>query len=201
MNGAESLVHSLLKSGVDTCFCNPGTSRDALRRRTRPRARHALHPRTVRRRGDRLGRRIRAHVGQAGGDTATLRAGPRQRARQPAQRAARTDADRQHRGRPGDLPSPERPAADRRHRGLGARRLGWVRTAARPRQWAPMPPSAVQAARTPPGQIATLILPSDTSWDEGGVVAEALPRAAEAVLATRPRSQRGRRSCAAAYPP
>ena len=38
-----------------------------------------------------------------------------------------------------------------------------------------MPPSAVQAARTHPGQIATLILPSDTSWDEGGVVAEALP--------------------------
>src|ERR1700676_2653160 len=26
MNGAESLVHSLLRSGVDTCFCNPGTS-------------------------------------------------------------------------------------------------------------------------------------------------------------------------------
>ena len=26
MNGAESLVHSLLKSGVDTCFANPGTS-------------------------------------------------------------------------------------------------------------------------------------------------------------------------------
>jgi acetolactate synthase I/II/III large subunit len=34
---------------------------------------------------------------------------------------------------------------------------------------------AVQAARTHPGQIATLILPSDTSWDEGGVIAEALP--------------------------
>ena len=28
---------------------------------------------------------------------------------------------------------------------------------------------------TAPGQIATLILPSDTSWDEGGVVAERLP--------------------------
>ena len=26
MNGAESLVHSLLASGVDTCFSNPGTS-------------------------------------------------------------------------------------------------------------------------------------------------------------------------------
>lgn len=26
MNGAESLVHTLIKSGVDTCFANPGTS-------------------------------------------------------------------------------------------------------------------------------------------------------------------------------
>src|SRR5579875_1124404 len=26
MNGAESLVHTLLKGGVDTCFANPGTS-------------------------------------------------------------------------------------------------------------------------------------------------------------------------------
>src|ERR1039458_7377190 len=26
MNGAESLVHTLLKSGVTTCFANPGTS-------------------------------------------------------------------------------------------------------------------------------------------------------------------------------
>ena len=26
MNGAQSLVHTLLKSGVDTCFANPGTS-------------------------------------------------------------------------------------------------------------------------------------------------------------------------------
>src|SRR5277367_5755512 len=26
MNGAESLVHTLLDSGVDTCFANPGTS-------------------------------------------------------------------------------------------------------------------------------------------------------------------------------
>jgi acetolactate synthase I/II/III large subunit len=34
---------------------------------------------------------------------------------------------------------------------------------------------AVQAARTHPGQIATLILPSDTSWDDGGIVADALP--------------------------
>ena len=48
---------------------------------------------------------------------------------------------------------------------------------------------AVQAARTPPGQIATLILPSDTSWNEGGVVAE---RAAGAADAARPTPHRSR---------
>lgn len=26
MNGAKSLVETLLKSGIDTCFANPGTS-------------------------------------------------------------------------------------------------------------------------------------------------------------------------------
>jgi acetolactate synthase-1/2/3 large subunit len=36
--------------------------------------------------------------------------------------------------------------------------------------------AAVQAAMITPGQIATLILPSDTSWNDGGIVAEALPR-------------------------
>jgi acetolactate synthase-1/2/3 large subunit len=36
--------------------------------------------------------------------------------------------------------------------------------------------AAVQASMIPPGQVATLILPSDCSWNEGGVVAEALPR-------------------------
>jgi acetolactate synthase-1/2/3 large subunit len=34
---------------------------------------------------------------------------------------------------------------------------------------------AVAAARTPPGQVATLILPGDTAWDAGGMVAEPLP--------------------------
>ena len=48
--------------------------------------------------------------------------------------------------------------------------------------------AAVQAARTAPGQIATLMLPADTAWNEGGVVAEALavpeaPRVAEQTLA------------------
>ncbi len=39
---------------------------------------------------------------------------------------------------------------------------------------------AIAAARTPPGQVATLILPGDTAWDAGGVVAEPLPIPARA---------------------
>jgi acetolactate synthase-1/2/3 large subunit len=34
---------------------------------------------------------------------------------------------------------------------------------------------AIAAAMTPPGQVATLILPGDTAWNPGGVIAEALP--------------------------
>ena len=51
----------------------------------------------------------------------------------------------------------------------------WVRTATASATVGADAAAAVQAARTPPGQIATLILPSDTSWNEGGVVAEPLP--------------------------
>ena len=45
---------------------------------------------------------------------------------------------------------------------------GWVRTAADVRTVGADAAAAVQAAMVAPGQIATLILPSDTSWNEGG---------------------------------
>jgi acetolactate synthase-1/2/3 large subunit len=35
--------------------------------------------------------------------------------------------------------------------------------------------AAVQAARTPPGGIATLIVPGDTAWNDGGVIGDPLP--------------------------
>ena len=57
--------------------------------------------------------------------------------------------------------------------------------------------AAVQAAKIAPGQIATLILPSDTSWNEGGVVAEALPRL-PTPLAAPNQVDEAARSCAAA---
>jgi acetolactate synthase-1/2/3 large subunit len=52
---------------------------------------------------------------------------------------------------------------------------GWVRTASRACDVGSDAAVAVQAAMTAPGTIATLILPSDTCWDSGGVVAEKLP--------------------------
>ena len=53
---------------------------------------------------------------------------------------------------------------------------GWVRTSMDVRTVGGDAAAAVQAAMIAPGQVATQILPSDTSWNDGGVVAEALPR-------------------------
>jgi acetolactate synthase-1/2/3 large subunit len=41
---------------------------------------------------------------------------------------------------------------------------------------------AIAAARTSPGQVATLILPGDTAWDAGGAVAQPLPALARAAV-------------------
>jgi acetolactate synthase-1/2/3 large subunit len=53
---------------------------------------------------------------------------------------------------------------------------GWVRTSIDARAVGADAAAAVQASMIAPGQVATLILPSDTSWNDGGLVAEALPR-------------------------
>lgn len=57
---------------------------------------------------------------------------------------------------------------------------GWVRTSSNARRVAADGAAAIAAARTPPGQVATLILPADTAWNEGcgpAAVAEAPKRA------------------------
>jgi acetolactate synthase-1/2/3 large subunit len=51
----------------------------------------------------------------------------------------------------------------------------FVRTSSRAEDVGADAAMAVQAARSSPGQVATLILPSDSSWNEGGVVGRALP--------------------------
>lgn len=52
---------------------------------------------------------------------------------------------------------------------------GWVHSATSPHSVGADAARAVQAARQHPGQIATLILPADVAWTEGGQVAPALP--------------------------
>jgi hypothetical protein len=47
MTGAQSLLQTPVNGGVETCFTNPGTSRDALRRGRGSRARNADRPRPL----------------------------------------------------------------------------------------------------------------------------------------------------------
>lgn len=58
----------------------------------------------------------------------------------------------------------------------------WVQTSMRPADLGRDAALAVRAARTFPGQIATLILPADVSWGEGGVVAEPVAPAIPAAV-------------------
>ena len=56
----------------------------------------------------------------------------------------------------------------------------WVRTSPSARAVAADGAAAIAAAWTPPGQIATLILPADTAWNEADGVATVAPMAARA---------------------
>ena len=175
MNGAESLVHTLLKSGVDTCFSNPGTSEmhfvAALDRVPGMRCVLGLFEGVVTGAAD-------GYARMSGKPAATLlHCGPGlanglanlHNARRAQTPIVNIVGDQATYHRPNDAPL----TADTEGWARGA--SAWVRTATSSATVGADAAVAVQAARTHPGQIATLILPSDTSWDEGGVAAEALP--------------------------
>ena len=175
MNGAESLVHSLLKSGVEVCFANPGTSEmhfvAALDRIPGMRCVLGLQENVVTGAADGYWR-------MTGKPAATLlHCGPGlanglsnlHNARRARSGIVNCVGDQATYHRPYDAPL----TADTEGFARGVSQ--WVRTSARATEVGADAANAVQAARTSPGQIATMILPSDTCWDEGGVVAEALP--------------------------
>jgi acetolactate synthase I/II/III large subunit len=175
MNGAESLVHTLLNSDIDTCFANPGTSEmhfvAALDRIPGMRCVLGLFEGVVTGAADGYGR-------MAGKPAATLlHCGPGlanglanlHNARRAATPIVNIVGDQATYHRPLDAPL----TADTE--GWARPVSAWVRTASQAATVGRDAAAAVQAARTAPGQIATLILPADTAWTAGGVVADPLP--------------------------
>lgn len=175
MNGAESLVHTLLGAGIDTCFANPGTSEmhfvAALDRVPGMRCVLGLFEGVVTGAAD-------GYARMAGKPAATLlHCGPglanglanlhnARRANVPMVNCVGDQAT-YHRALDAPL------TADTE--GFARAVSGWVRTATQAADVGADAAAAVQAAMTAPGQIATLILPSDTCWNAGGRVAPPLP--------------------------
>ena len=175
MNGAESLVRTLLASGLDTCFANPGTSEmhfvAALDKVEGMRCILGLAETVVTGCADGYGR-------MTGKAAATLlHCGPGyangianvHNARRAYSPMVNIVGDQATYHLPYDAPL----TSDTE--GLARAVSHWVRSSASSASVGADSAAAVQAANTAPGQIATLILPADTAWNEGGAVAAPLP--------------------------
>jgi len=166
MNGAESVVRTLVAGGVEVCFTNPGTSEmhfvAAFDRVPGMRSMLTLFEGVAAGAADGYGR-------MAGGPAATLlHTGPglaNGLANFHNARKARTplvsivgDHATQHRQY--DAPLSADVAAFARPVS------GWVRSARSPGSAASDAAAALAAATRPPGQVATLIVPADCAWGE-----------------------------------
>jgi acetolactate synthase I/II/III large subunit len=173
MNGAESLVHTLRKSGIDTVFANPGTSEmhfvAALDRIAGLRCVLCLDEAVATGAAD-------AYYRVTGKPAATLmHCGPGlanglsnlHNARRAPSGVVNIVGDQASYHRPLDAPL----TAD--VEGLAATVSAFTRRALSAADVGPSAAAAIEAARTYPGRVATLILPADTAWDEGGIVAQA----------------------------
>ena len=174
MNGAESLIRSLVASGVDTCFTNPGTSEIHLVAALD----HLPEIHCV------LGLFEGVCTGAADGyarmlerpASTLLHLGPgfanglanlhnASRAHVPIVNLIGQHATyhlRHDTPLTSDIEAIARPYSK------------WLRTAGSPSHLGTDGAGAVTAARTAPGQIATLIVPADIAWSEGGEVATPL---------------------------
>ncbi|MBZ8132407.1 acetolactate synthase large subunit [Afifella sp. IM 167] len=175
MNGAHSLVRTLLRAGVDTCFANPGTSEmhfvAALDQVEGMRCVLGLQENVVTGMAD-------GYARIAGRPASTLlHCGPGlanglanlHNARRARAQMVNIVGDQATYHRPHDAPLTMDTAS------LAHTVSGWVRVSTSAGEVGRDAAAAVQAARALPGHVATLILPSDTCWDEGGAVAEPLP--------------------------
>jgi acetolactate synthase-1/2/3 large subunit len=174
MNGAESLIRTLVAGGVDTCFSNPGTSEihivAALDRIPEMRCVLGLFEGVVTGAADGYARMAEKpactllHLGPGlGNGLANLHNASRARVPvvdlvgQHATYHLRHDAPLTS-----DIEAIARPFSK------------WLRTSGSSSDLGRDAVEAIVAARTAPGQIATLIVPADVAWSEGGMLA-ALP--------------------------
>ncbi len=183
MNGAESLVRTLLAGGIDTCFANPGTSEmhfvAALDRIPGMRCVLCLFEGVATGAADgyaRMADRPAATLLHCGPGLANGLANLHN-ARRAGVPLLNCVGDQATYHRPLDASL----TADTEGFARGV--SGWVRTASAAARVGADAAAAVQAARAGNGQIATLILPSDTCWDGGGQPAAALPPPPPAAVA------------------
>jgi acetolactate synthase-1/2/3 large subunit len=175
MNGAESIVRTLLQSGIDTCFANPGTSEmhfvAALDRVPGMRCVLGLQENVVTGMADgyyRIAEKPACTLLHCGPGLANGLANLHN-ARRARSGIVNIVGDQATYHRPYDAPLTA--DTDSLARTVSA----WVRTSTSSVDVGRDAAAGVQAARVTPGQIATLILPSDVSWGAGGIVAEPLP--------------------------
>jgi acetolactate synthase I/II/III large subunit len=179
MNGAESLVQTLTKGGVEVCFTNPGTSEmhmvAALDRAPEMRCFLGLFEGVVTGAAD-------GYARMAGKPSCTLlHLGPglangvanlhnARRAQVPIINVVGDHATYHLRN---DAPL----TSD--IEGIAKPVSKWLRTSRVASEVGRDAVDALIAARTPPGQIATLIVAADAAWGEGGAVGEipTFPRA------------------------
>ncbi|MGZ8202390.1 MAG: acetolactate synthase large subunit [Burkholderiales bacterium] len=175
MNGAESLVRTLVVNGVNVCFTNPGTSEmhfvAALDKVEGMRCVLGLFEGVVTGAAD-------GYYRMAGKPASTLlHLGPglgnglanlhnAKKARSGIVNIVGEHATyhlRHNAPLTADIAGIARPVSD------------WVRTATDARSLARDCAAAIHAARIAPGQIASLIAPADTAWGEADGIAEAEP--------------------------
>ncbi len=168
MNGAQALIRTLVGCGVEVCFANPGTSEmhfvAALDAVPEMRGVLTLFEGAATGAADGYGRMAAApaavllHLGPGlGNGLANLHNA--RRARTPLV-AVVGDHATYHKRYDAPLESDIDAAA--------WTVSGWVRRSERADEVGADVADAVAAAAGPPGQIATLILPADTSWSQGG---------------------------------
>ncbi|MFE4722870.1 acetolactate synthase large subunit, partial [Streptomyces sp. NPDC056728] len=175
MNGAQSLIRTLVRTGVDVCFANPGTSEmhfvAALDSVPEMRGVLGLFEGAVTGAADGYARiagkpaATLLHLGPGlGNGLANLHNA--RRAHTPVVNVVGDHATH-HKKYDAPLESDIDPVA--------GSVSGWVRRSDRVAEVGADAAAAVAASMKAPGQVATLILPADASWDEGGQVAEPLP--------------------------